>query len=153
ATARLGDLLFVCDRGYQLGAYSADGSPGNKWLEQVSAIAPDASGQYLLARTTDDRVCKFDATGKKVWETTVAAGRFPIPPTVANDHVYVCSNQGRLSVLDATDGRVTGTYQVTPGFYVMAPVAVDSEGCCYVAGMDGSVTAVETEGGRPGGGR
>ncbi|MCP4248762.1 MAG: PQQ-binding-like beta-propeller repeat protein, partial [bacterium] len=43
----LGELLFGCGRGYRLGAYSADGAPGDKWLGQVSAIAPDASGQYL----------------------------------------------------------------------------------------------------------
>ncbi|MFQ5806908.1 MAG: PQQ-binding-like beta-propeller repeat protein [Phycisphaerae bacterium] len=138
------DTLFVCDRGYILGTYYRDGALGKRLDKGVSAIAVDPSGRHLYCRTTDDRVSKFNAVGEKLWEKAVPAGRFPVPPTCHGDAVYVCSNRGLLSVLDAGDGSVRWQYQVTPGFYVMAPVAVDEQGTCYVAGMDGTVTAVHT---------
>jgi outer membrane protein assembly factor BamB len=99
----------------------------------------------VFARGLDDRVCCFDATGQKVWEQAVDAGRFPVPPTYAGGGVYVCSNRGLLSVLDAAIGRTRMRYQVTPGSYVMAPVAVEG-GACYVAGMDGTLTALRVPG-------
>ncbi|MBU0640778.1 MAG: PQQ-binding-like beta-propeller repeat protein [Planctomycetes bacterium] len=138
----LGDTLFVCDRGYLLATYDRAGKLGRRLDTGTSAIAAGPTGRYLYCRTLDNRVCKLNAAGEKLWETAVPAGRFPIPPTCDEDSVYVCSNTGLLSVLAATDGRVRSTYQVTPGFYVMAPVAVADDGWCYVAGMDGTVTAL-----------
>lgn len=140
--AVIGDTLFVCDRGYVLGAYDRDGAQHDRVDTDVSAIAADPTGRFFYSRGLKDRISKFDATGEKLWDRAVPAGRFPIPPTIHGDAVYVCSNRGLLSVLDANDGSVRWTYQVTPGFYVMAPVAVDDDGVCYVAGMDGTVTAL-----------
>lgn len=151
----VGGRLFVCDRGYQLGVYSADGKLESKWPVKVSGIGPAENERAFYARTTDNRVCKFDEQGEMLWQVDVPAGRFPIPPTERGGRVYVCSNRGRLSVLDARDGSLLWTYQTTPGFYVMAPVAVDAwepgqdRPVCYVAGMDGSLTAVRQ---RPGSG-
>jgi outer membrane protein assembly factor BamB len=142
----VGDNLFVCDRGYQLGMYSRDGKLVSKWPRKISAISPDAAGRSLFGRTTDGAVCRFDARGETRWKVDVPAGRFPVPPTVCDGRVYVCSNRGRLSVLDTRDGAVLWSYQATPGFYVMAPVTVDNEHICYVAGMDGSLTAVRWRG-------
>lgn len=138
----VGDTLFVCDRGYLLGTFTRAGQPGATLDKSVAAIAPCSAAGGILARATDDRVCRLDAAGEKLWERAVPAGRFPVPPTAAGAAVYVCSNRGLLSVLDAADGRVRWSYQVTPGFFVMAPVAVADDGACYVAGMDGSVTAL-----------
>jgi outer membrane protein assembly factor BamB len=138
----LGETLFVCDRGYLLGTFNADGTAGRLVDKSVSAIALDLSRKYVFARTTDGRVCKYDAAGAKVWEQRVPAGRFPVPPTCRENAVYVCSNTGLLSVVNPADGALRGSFQVTPGFYVMAPVAEDGQGTCYVAGMDGTVTAL-----------
>jgi outer membrane protein assembly factor BamB len=139
----LGEALFVCDRGYQCGIYSPDGRLDRKLeVGGVSGIAADPAGSAVLARTFDDRVCRLDARGNKTWETALPAGRFPIPPTVVGSSVYVCSNGGRVAALDFETGREAWAYQATPGFYVMAPLAVDQAGACYVAGMDGSVTAL-----------
>ncbi|HQL55235.1 MAG TPA: PQQ-binding-like beta-propeller repeat protein, partial [Phycisphaerae bacterium] len=48
--------------------------------------------------------------------------------------------------LDAQTGKPVWNYQATPGLFVMAPVTVDAGDAagpvCYVAGMDGSLTAV-----------
>ncbi len=140
--AAIGERLFVCDRGYLLGSFDRAGVQGPRVDEGISGIAGDPDGHYVYARSKDDRVCKFNATGEKLWERAIPAGRFPIPPTCHEDAVYLCSNAGLLSVLDAADGSVRWQYQVTPGFYVMAPVTVDDAGVCYAAGMDGTVTAL-----------
>ena len=138
----LGDTLFVCDRGYLLGTYTNDGKFGEKLAEDVAAIAADEADRYLYVRSKDNRIRKLGADGRMLWEREVPTGRFPIPPTVAGDRMYVCSDRGRLSVLKADDGSIVSAYQVTPGFFVMAAPAVDADGTCYVAGMDGSVTAL-----------
>jgi outer membrane protein assembly factor BamB len=142
----IGDQLFVCDRGYLLGRYDRAGKLQAPVDEKISAIARGPDGRTLFARTLDDRICKLDAQGRKVWEAPVPAGRFPVPPTCTSDAVYVCSNRGLLSALDVHDGTIRWQYQVTPGFYVMAPVAVADNGTCYVAGMDGSLTVVRHAG-------
>jgi outer membrane protein assembly factor BamB len=136
--------LFVCDRGYLLASFDVDGRLGQTIAEGVCAITADtraSARRTLVARYVKDRVSAFDATGHLLWETAVPTGRFPLPPTCTADSVILCSNRGRLSVLRSSDGAVTWSVQTTPGFYVMAPVAVDESGMCYVAGMDGSVTA------------
>lgn len=143
----LGERLLVCDRGYILGTFDRDGTPGARPDTGIAAIAADPAGRGLYARGLEDRVAKLGPAGEKLWDAPVPAGRFPVPPTVAGGSVYICSNRGLLSVLDAADGRQRWQYQVTPGFYVMAPVCVDDQGICYVAGMDGTVTAL-----RPGAG-
>ncbi|MBP7747652.1 MAG: PQQ-binding-like beta-propeller repeat protein [Phycisphaerae bacterium] len=142
----INETLFVCDRGYELGTFSATGEMKAKWANKASGIAAGADGETLYARTNDDRVLKLNARGEPVWEAKVPAGRFPIAPTVHDDRVYVCSNRGLLSVLDAQTGKPVWNYQATPGLFVMAPVTVDAGDAagpvCYVAGMDGSLTAV-----------
>ncbi len=140
--------LWVCDRGYELGAYDHAGQMQSKQAAKAAGIAPTADGRSFFVRTTDDRVLRVDGSGKTIWARSAPAGRFPIPPTEHDGRLYVCSNAGLLSVVDAQTGKSLGRYQVTPGLYVMAPVAVgagdDADGApvCYVAGMDGTVSAV-----------
>ncbi len=142
------DTLFVCDRGYMLGSYSPAGELRSKWSPKAAALAPAADRRAFYVRSTEDRVSRVDPKGEAVWQTAIPAGRFPIPPTVGHGRVWLCSNRGRLSVLDEKDGHEVWSYQATPGSYVMAPIAVDGETpgdagpVCYIAGMDGSLTAV-----------
>jgi len=141
------DALFVADRGYRLGKYDSEGKLGSTWDASVAAISPAADGRHFYARTTDSHIRKYDGSGQVIWDKEVPAGRFPIPPTEHDGQLYICANTGLLSVLDGRDGTILWQYQVTPGFYVMAPVTVDAgwdgQGpVCYVAGMDGSLTAL-----------
>ncbi|MBN1510806.1 MAG: PQQ-binding-like beta-propeller repeat protein [Phycisphaerae bacterium] len=141
------EALFVCDRGYRLGKYDPDGKLVSTWDAGVAGIVPAADGRHFYARTTESHVRKYDGSGQVIWDKEVPAGRFPIPPTEQDGRLYICSNTGLLSVLDARDGKTLWQYQATPGFFVMAPVTVDAgaagqEPACYVAGMDGSVTAL-----------
>jgi outer membrane protein assembly factor BamB len=140
----IGDQLFVTDRGYLLAAYDQGGTMNDPLDLNITAIALDNAGQGLYARAIDDRVLRFDVAGQKVWETSTPAGRFPIPPTVTQHGVFICSNSGLLQRLDVETGDVKWQYQVTPGFYIMAPVSVDSEGVAYVTSMNGTVTAIPT---------
>ena len=137
----IGERLLVCDRGYCLGAYDRTGQLVERLGEGVAAITRTDRG--LLCRTLSSGVQLLRANGKSAWTADVPAGRFPIPPTLRGDAVYVCSNQGLLSVLAAQTGQPRWRYQTTAGFFVMAPVAVADDGICYVAGMDGSVLALE----------
>lgn len=142
APLSLGDRLFVCDRGYLLATYAQDGERGSTLATSITAISADVRGTTLFGRSSEDRLVRWNAQGEVVWTADVPAGRFPIPPTVAGDTVYVCSNRGLLSALNAESGGIRAQVQLTPGFFVMAGVGVDADGTCYVAGMDGSVTAI-----------
>lgn len=141
----LGDRIFVCDRGYYLATYSPDGTRGDRLADDVAAIAPAGDGTALYARSKDDRVVKYAADGKVLWEAAVPAGRIPVPPTEKDGKVYVCSNKGLLSVLDAATGKVDWQYQAGVGFFVMAPVTVDDNGYCYVTSMDSLICALSTK--------
>ncbi len=141
----VGDALFVCDRGYKVGRYDRAGKLQQQWETGVSALAAGPSGQTLIARGRGDHLRRLDAAGEQLWEADVSAGRFPCPPTVLGDNVYICSNTGLLSECDLRTGNVRWSYQATPGFYVMAPVAAEQTAAgvvCYVAGMDGTLIAL-----------
>ena len=138
----IGDSIFVCDRGYLLGRYDMAGKLQKVIAEKVAAIALDSTGKNFIARGIDDHVRKFDASGNVIWDTEVAAGRFPVPPTCVGDTIYICSNTGLLSALAASDGKLRWQFQCTPGSYVLAPVTVAPDGTCYVASMDGHLTVV-----------
>lgn len=145
APTAIDDTLFVCDRGYFLGTFADDGKLMKSWELKVAAITPVEREPALLARLTEGGVARLDADGRATWTRDVPAGRFPIPPTLHAGRAYVCSNRGLVSVLDATGGAVQWQYQATPGFYVMAPVAVhelDGVPVAFVAGMDGTLVAV-----------
>ncbi len=144
----LDDRAFITDRGYVLASYDAQGAMSTPLATAISAIAPAPDAAAFYARGLDlegptDFLVKFAANGDQIWRIDLPAGRFPVPPTAVGDRVYVCSNTGLLSVVNAADGAVLAQYQVTPGFFVMAPVAVDDKGICYVAAMDGTVTALQ----------
>jgi outer membrane protein assembly factor BamB len=138
----ISEQWIVCDRGYHLGAYDRGGKLLTNTPANVAAIAAGGADGGFYVRHLDDRVSKRSADGTVHWDVSVPAGRFPIPPTIWNETVYVCSNTGELNALAARDGRRRWSYQATPGCYVMAPVAVADDGTCFVAGMDGGVTAV-----------
>ncbi len=145
APVMFGDSLWVCDRGYLLGTYDATGSPIKQIAQDIAAINVTPDGEFLITRGLKDQVCKLNQKGEVAWTVPIPAGRFPIPPACHQDKIYVCSNRGLLSVLAASDGKLLKQYQTTPGFYVMAPITVDQEGICYIAAMDGTVTALKLD--------
>lgn len=139
----VGDRLFVTDRAYQLGSYSLDGEYRGDIAGDVAAIGPTRDGRGFYARGLAKGLTRYDAAGKQVWTDAVPMGRFPCPPTEMGTVVYACSNVGVLGAHDTSTGRVLWKYQATPGTYVMAPVAADSQGRVMVVGMDGSLVRIE----------
>ncbi len=138
----VGDRLFITDRAYFLAAYTLDGQYIEQISDKIAGIAASADGRSFYARGSERGLTRYGADGKKIWSSPLALGRFPIPPTEAGDRVYVCSNQGVLSAVDAGSGKTLWQYQVTPELHVMSQVGVDGAGSAYVTGMDGSVTRV-----------
>ncbi len=135
-----GDRILVCDATGLLYSLSREGKRSEPIARNVAAIAlaGDATAYYI--RGTDDRLMKMGPDDKPIWQATVPTGRLPVPPTEANGQVYVCSDTGKLSVLDARNGEVLWRYRATHGFYVFAPITVDRNGALYILGGDGSIT-------------
>lgn len=138
----VGDTLFVTDRGYKLGMYQTDGKFIRELQKNCSGVGASEDGKFAYARTLAEGLTKYDGEGKVVWTQDVPLGRFPIQPTERGGKVYVCSNRGTLSILDAKDGKVIWQYQVAPQLHVMAGVTVDEHGIAYAVDMDGGLTAV-----------
>ncbi|MBN1489346.1 MAG: PQQ-binding-like beta-propeller repeat protein [Phycisphaerae bacterium] len=141
----VGDHLFITDRGYRLGQYQSDGSYVRDLRDKCAGIGQSEDGRCIYARTLDDRLIKYEADGSVAWSRPVPMGRFPIQPTERAGKVFVCSNVGLLTVLDARDGSTLWTYQVAPQLYVMGAVAADDRGVAYVTDMDGCITVIGPE--------
>lgn len=133
---------FICDRGYAAGRYGPAGEYEKTFSQDVSALALGSDGQSLILRGLKTPITKANLDGGAIWTSSVVAGRIPASPTVHNGKVYVCTNTGRLAVLNEADGQTLWEYQVTPKLFVMAGVGVDDEGTAYTVGLDGVVTAV-----------
>ena len=135
-----GDRILVCDATGLLYSVSREGRPGEPIARDVAAISSAADGESYYVRATNDRLVKRGPDDKPIWEAAVPTGRLPVPPTEANGRVYVCSDTGKLTVLDARSGEVLWRYRATHGHYVLAPVTVDRDGAAYILGADGSIT-------------
>lgn len=137
----VGDHIVMADRAYRVGWYTHDGEYKGDLGEGIPAVAPTADGRGFYARGDASGLIAYDADGSRRWVAgDVKLGRFPIPPTVAGDRVYACSNHGLLHAVNAETGEVLWRYQVTPQLPVMAPVAATDDGVIVVVDMDGVVT-------------
>ncbi len=134
--------VFVCDRGQTAGRYAADGTYQKTLSEDCWAVGLAADGGGLYLRGSKAPVKKVDFDGKDLWQSGVTGGRIPVSPTEKDGKVYVVTNSGRLSALDAKTGATLWEYQVTPDLYVMSGVGVNDKGVAYTTGLDGVVTAI-----------
>lgn len=137
-----GDNLFVTDRAYVLGRYTAGGDFQTTIAKDCSAVAVSQDGKSLYIRSGGGPVSKIAFDGTQIWQSDVVAGRIPVSPAEKDKVVYVCTNTGTLHALDADSGKLRWQYQVSPKLYIMAGVTVGS-GVVYTVGLDGVVTAVE----------
>jgi len=138
-----GGRIFTADRGYFLGEYSFEGEFKCVHLKGVAAVAAAPGGTYLTLRGKGNRLTRVGLDGKKAWSVEVPLGRFPVPPVEKAKHILVCSDRGLVTVVDAGTGGTLASRRVTPGTWVMAPLAAGPEGAVYAVGMDGGVTALE----------
>ncbi len=134
----IGDRIYVCDRGGELGWYSLAGELHRLRFAGVAAIGASADGRFLYLRGGDDQLTKITPEGEEVWRAHVALGRTPAPPVEHDERVIVCSDTGRVAWIDARTGESLASYRATAGAFVLAPLAVDETGTVVVDGADGS---------------
>jgi outer membrane protein assembly factor BamB/predicted phosphodiesterase len=137
---QIGDEIFTTDRGYVLGKYSMDGVY-KKITDKCSAISLSEDGKALYLRGYGKALNKISKNGDLIWENPVVAGRLPISPLEKNGKFYICTNNGRLNVIDAKTGELLWEYQASPGLYIMSGTAVN-KGVVFTTGMDGYITAI-----------
>jgi len=132
--------VYIADRGYVAGVYLPDGTYEKTISKKCSAIGFSEDKKSLYLRGTSQPLTKIDLDGNVLWESSEVLGRFPVSPLEKDGKVFVCSNRGRFSALDARSGKVLWQYQVTPKLYVMSGPSVH-EGVVFTTGMDGYITA------------
>jgi len=137
-----GRWCYLCDRGYLLGRYDRKGRRDGWTLKGVPALARGGGG-FLNVRTLSGGVWRLDREGKILWKAPVPAGRIPLPPRERDGRVFSVSDRGVVAALEARTGRLLGRYRATPGLYVMAPLGLGPGGVCVVAGIGGTVTALQ----------
>ena len=73
-----------------------------------------AGDSVFLASNADDTLRCLDlGSGKETWRYT-AGGPIRIAPTVAGDHIYIGSDDGVATCLDAASGEVLWTHTISP---------------------------------------
>jgi outer membrane protein assembly factor BamB len=135
-----GGKVFIPDRGYLLSVIDAKTGQRLAPVASVGGVSLALDGSGVILRKTKG-VAKWTLAGEQVWETEVETGFLPTTVASGGDRLYVVSDRGLLSCLDASSGRVVYQYQVTPRLWVMSTPAV-RDGTLYVSAMDGSVTAI-----------
>ncbi len=137
----VGENVFFADRAYRLTVFDAES--GERLFDEAKsvAVAPSADGNGAYVRHTDHRVSKRAADGSVIWVAEVPTGAVPTPPVEAHGLLWVISDRGVLSALDAGSGRLIGQERVTPDIYGFAAPAFDGERV-FVADMAGQVTCL-----------
>lgn len=138
----LGGRVFAADRNYKLIFLNAATGERLQALDHCSAIAPAADGKSIyMRRYGNGMLTKIDADGKELWNCPAGLGSLPVTPAEADGLIAVTSNTGLVSAVSAANGSLLWQYQAVPGFYVPGG-AQPAGGVIYVAGLDGSVSAI-----------
>lgn len=143
APALAGRRLFVADRAYRLTIFDAPTGERLGEEERCVAVAPAAHSTVYI-RHTDGRLSRRASDGTVIWTAEVPTGAIAAAPAVCDDRVWICSNTGTLSEIDARTGEVVSQARATTGVYVFASPAADDRRV-YVADNAGRVIAVERD--------
>jgi outer membrane protein assembly factor BamB len=124
------------------------GSDGSRGLLFGGGVAFDNGRVYATNGVGDVQV--FDAaTGRPIWRVR-PGGPLRGAPTIANDNVYVTSQDNQLFALNPADGSVrwtaSGTLETAGVFGAAAPSA--AQGTVVVGFSSGELTAYRYENGR-----
>lgn len=137
-----GERVYIADRRYHLSIMDAATGDLVGSRQNVSGVGLSEDGASVYLRTTNAGLVKLDAGGAEVWTASVPLGYVATAPVEREGVVYSLSSLGILSAVEAASGRVLWTFPALPGFYAMADPTI-ANGVVYIAGMDGSVTALE----------
>jgi len=136
-----GNRLYIADRKYYLSVVDVASGQLVSSREGVAATGLSEDGQAVYLRTAEKGLVKLDSAGNELWTANVPVGYVATAPVERDGVAYSLSSLGTLSAVNAASGEVLWTIRVLPGFYAMADPAAH-EGAVYVAGMNGSVTAL-----------
>jgi outer membrane protein assembly factor BamB/predicted phosphodiesterase len=136
-----GNRLHVADRKYHLSVMDTATGELVSSRQEVSGVGLSEDGQSVYLRTTKAGLVKLDMGGNEVWTAEVPLGTIAAAPVEGGGIVYSVSTLGMTSAVEAATGKVLWSFRTLPGFYAMADAAAQ-DGVVYVAGMDGSVTAI-----------
>lgn len=140
APAAQGNALFVADRAYKLSVYEALTGALLPPEGEVGAVATSSDGGFYL-RHSKGQVSKRRPDGSTIWEAEVPTGYLPVPPVEADGRVWVTSDRGLLTALDAATGSILAQQRVAPGLFMFAaPAATADE--VYLADETGCLMAL-----------
>jgi outer membrane protein assembly factor BamB/Icc-related predicted phosphoesterase len=135
--------VFAADVGGYLGCYNApDGSGATIVQKATEAISLSRDGTALYCGLEEAGLDKIALDGAQIWQCKEPTSVIPIPPVERDGAVYAIQDAGTVMALDAASGKVLWRYRATPGLRIMAGPAV-GEDAVLVAGLDGSLTAIE----------
>lgn len=104
-----------------------------------SNTTPVIDGNSLYT-TGDNKVLKVDLTQKKITWSASTGGVIGSSPALANNILYVGSNDGRMYAINASDGTKLWNF-VTGGKIDSSPTYVN--GVVYVTSWDGKIYAIK----------
>ena len=133
--------MFVADRDSQLGIMDAASGVLVSTRSGCVAVGLSGDGQAVYQRRPDGSLLKMSLDGTTVWSSSAALDAVPAAPVEMDGAVYAVSKLGLVQAFSALDGSLLWRYQATPMLYVLSE-AEAADGAVYVAGMDGSVTAL-----------
>lgn len=136
--AIVGTRVLIADRGYRLSIIEDGKLVGEQ--ETSGAVVASRDGKAYVKRT-DGALEKVDATGASIWTAKCETGLAPTMPAEGGSAVFVVSSTGLVTAVDAASGKILWQRRATPQLYVLASPAARAH-VVYVAGMDGSVTAI-----------
>ena len=136
-----GGNVFFADRAYRLTVFDAQTGERRVDEEKCAAVAQAADGASVYLRHSDGRVSRRAADGSVLWTAEVPTGSLATQPVEARGIVWVISDRGTLSALDAATGSLFGQERVTADLFAFAAPAFDGEHV-YIADMSGRVTCL-----------
>ena len=136
-----GGRVFVADRDSQLGIMDAASGVLVSTRSGCVAVGLSGDGKAVYQRRPDGSLLKMSLDGSTVWASSAAVDSVPAAPVEMDGAVYSVSKLGLVQAFSALDGSLLWRYQATPMLYVLSE-AEAAGGAVYVAGMDGSVTAL-----------
>jgi outer membrane protein assembly factor BamB len=136
-----GGKVWVADRSYRLTVVDAETGLLRDIREQVASVARSEDGRAVYLRRTDGNLVKLSTDGAELWRAPAMTNVLPSAPAERGGVVYSASPTGRILAFDAASGQKRWEYQATPRLYVFAD-PVPAARATYVAGMDGSLTAL-----------
>lgn len=136
-----GSSVWVVHAGV-LSRLSSDGKRTDFDFRGIVSVGASEDGVALNLRAQDDRYYRLDTEGKLLGSQSVSLGRVASPPRESAGRLAVVSDRGKVNCLDSATLETLWTWRATADSYVFAAPLLAHDGTVWVAGMDGSLSAI-----------